>query len=94
MRDLATKQKRSVFAGIAALLGLVSILLGALGIRELQIKRASGQIAVEMVEELSDEYAFGDVFTLPQCKFIFMQCIQNLTDNILKKIKEMQMKMR
>ena len=70
MRDLATKQKRSVFAGIAALLGLVSILLGALGIRELQIKRASGQIAVEMVEELSDEYAFGDVFTLPQCKFI------------------------
>ena len=70
MSYLTTKQKRSVFVALAAVLGAICILLGALGLRDWQIKKASGQIAVEMEQEISTEYAFGDVFTLPQCTFI------------------------
>ena len=50
-------------------LSLVCILLGTLGLGEKHIKQASGQVAVEMEQVLSQEYAFGDIFTLPECTF-------------------------
>ena len=69
MNTLQTKQKSSVFAAVLAALSGVCIFLGALGLKDASVKQASGEIAVEMAQELSAEYAFGDVFTLPACTF-------------------------
>jgi hypothetical protein len=69
MSNLTIKQKRSIFVAIAAVLSVVCILLGAFQANNLQIKQAIGEIAVEIEREPSKEYAFGDVFELPQCTF-------------------------
>ncbi len=69
MNILQTKQKRSVFTAVLAVLSGVCIFLGALSVKDASIKQAAGEIAVEMGQELSAEYAFGDVFTLPACTF-------------------------
>lgn len=69
MSNLTTKQKRSIFVAIAAVLSVVCILLGAFQANNRQIKQAIGEIAVEIEREPSKEYAFGDVFELPQCTF-------------------------
>ena len=69
MNTLQTKQKRSVFAAVLAALSGVCIFLGALSLKDASVKQAAGEIAVEMGQELSAEYAFGDVFTLPACTF-------------------------
>ena len=69
MNTLQTKQKRSVLAAVLAALSGVCIFVGALSVKDASIKQAAGEIAVEMGQELSAEYAFGDVFTLPACTF-------------------------
>lgn len=69
MNTLQTKQKRSVLATVLAALSGVCIFVGALSVKDASIKQAAGEIAVEMGQELSAEYAFGDVFTLPACTF-------------------------
>lgn len=69
MSNLTTKQKRFILAAIAAAFGVVCILLGMLGLGNRQIKPSAEQVTIEMAQALSKEYAFGDVFTLPQCTF-------------------------
>ena len=69
MNTLQTKQKRSILAAVLAALSGVCIFVGALSVKDASIKQAAGEIAVEMGQELSAEYAFGDVFTLPACTF-------------------------
>ena len=59
MSNLTTKQKRSIFVAIAAVLSFVCILLGACQANNLQIKQAIAEIAVEIEREPSKEYAFG-----------------------------------
>lgn len=67
MSNIFKTKKRASW--LLALLGSAAVLAGAVGVAASKIKPATAEIAVEMTETLSAQYAFGDVFTVPECTF-------------------------
>lgn len=68
MINLKTQKRKILSAVLCAAVGGVLAVAGATGIIKAKIT-PSAEVTVNIVEELSDTYAFGDVFVLPQCTF-------------------------
>ena len=70
MTKLTKKKRISVVAALLAVLSGVLLAFGVFQFFEPSF-HASGEVAVELKEELREEYAFGDLFTAPDCTFTY-----------------------
>ena len=68
MNNFKTKKRISLPVMLCILLSAVLTLVGAAGLIGSKI-RSLAEVAVEVSEELSTEYAFGDTFVIPECTF-------------------------
>ena len=67
MQKIKTKNKFAFLFILLAAVCVFAVLGGAF--RVLSRRGASAQVSVEVSKEVGTEYAFGDVFTIPECSF-------------------------